>query len=446
MAAFAKFLMTQGSPAMLLLAMPLLGTPSLRANAQEPRRDGAATVTLEEVLGLARQRNPGLLAARSLAEATSTREDAARTLPDPTLQVGVMNLGLPDFSSSMPASMAPAIQAMQVFPFPGKLSLQGDIADQTTAMAWASEAELWWTVRTKTATAFYKLYATDHQLRVMRSTQELLEQFETVAKAMYATGTGRQADVLRATVEIARIDADVTKMESSRVSVAARLNSILDRPAQTPIGSPVLGPMPSALPPADILAGWAEETRPLLERGRIDVDRADSQIALARKQICPNLGLGLQYGQRSTPTGTQHMGSIMLGFSLPIFAGSRQYRLRDEAEAMRQVADAQLANARAQVDATIGELVADLDWSRTLIKLYQSEILPQARATVESSFSSYRVGTVDFMTLVDAQMAVNRFEAELYDFTSQYGTAAAALEQAIGRTLPVGDEMATEVP
>lgn len=429
-----------------LLAAFLLAGPSLQADAQEPRRDGAAPVTLQEVLDLARQRNPRLLAARSLAEATSTREDAASLLPDPTLQVGVMNLGLPDFSSSMPASMAPAIQAMQVFPFPGKLSLQGDIAEQTTAMAWASAAELWWDVRTKTATAFYKLFATDRQLRVMRSTQGLLEQFETVAKAMYAAGTGRQADVLRATVEIARIDADITRTESTRVSVAARLNALLDRPAATPIGSPVLGPMPSAVPAADLLVGWAEETRPLLERSRIDVDRADSRIALARKQIWPNLGLGVQYGQRNTATGTQHMGGIMLGFSLPVFAGSRQFRLRDEAEAMRRVADAQLGAVRAQVDARIGEFTADLDWSRTLIRLYRSEILPQARATVESSFSSYRVGTVDFMTLIDAQMAVNRFEAELYVFLSQYGTAVAELEQTIGRSLPLGDEVLAEVP
>ncbi len=429
-----------------LLAAFLLAGPSLQAEAAGRQESDAGPVTLKEILDLARQRNPRLLAARFLAEATSTREDAASLLPDPTLQVGVMNLGLPDFSSSMPASMAPAIQAMQIFPFPGKLSLQGDIAKQTTAMAWASAEELWWDVRTKTATAFYKLYATDHQLQVMGSTQELLEQFETVAKAMYAAGTGRQADVLRATVEVARIDADITRMESTRVSVAARLNALLNRPAVTPIGSPVLGLMPSVLPAAGVLKGWAEETRPLLERSRIDVDRADTRIALARKQIWPNLGLGVQYGQRNTPTGTQHMGGIMLGFSLPIFAGSRQFRLRDEAEAMRQVADAQLGNIRAQVDAKIGEFTADLDWSRTLVRLYRSEILPQARATVESSFSSYRVGTVDFMTLIDAQMAVNRFEAELYVFLSNYGTAVAELEQVIGRSLPLGDEVLAEVP
>ena len=429
-----------------LLAGFLVAAPSFKAQVNPSDVSHAGPVTLQEVLALAGQRNPRLLAARSLAEATSAREDEASVLPDPTLQVGVMNLGLPDLSTSMPASMAPAIQAMQMFPFPGKLSLQGNIAEQTTDMARADAEELWWEVRTEAATVFYMLYATDRQLQVMRSTQKLLVQFETVAKAMYSAGTGRQADVLRATVEIARMDADIIRMESSRVSEAARLNAHLDRPAETPIGFPVLGPMPSALPAADVLRGWAEKTRPLLERSRIDVVRADTRIALARKQIWPDVGLGIQYGQRNTPSGTEHMGGVMLGFSLPIFAGSRQLRLRDEAEAMRQMADAELGAARAQVDARIGESMADLDWSRALIRLYRREILPQARATVESSFSSYRVGTVDFMTLIDAQMAVNRFEAELYVFFSNYGTAAAELEQAVGRTLPLGDEILAEIP
>lgn len=416
------------------------------AAAQAPSRGERGFLTLGEVLDLARAGNPRLLAARSLAEATSTREDAAGTLPDPTLQLGVMNLGLPDLSSSMPASMAPAIQAMQVFPFPGKLSLRREIAERSTEMAEASSEEVWWDVRTKTATAFYELYATDGQLVVMRATRKLLENFETVANAMYAAGMGRQADVLRANVEIARMDADITRMESARVAAAARLNGLVDRPADTPVGDPVLGSLPNRLPMTDTLLAWAEESRPLIRRSLVDVDRADRELALARKEIWPNVSLGLQYGQRSTVTGTQHMGGLMVGFSLPIFAGSRQLRLRDEATAMKQMAEAELASVRADVDASLGETVADLDWSRTLIALYRTEILPQARATVESSFSSYRVGAVDFMTLVDAEMAVNRFEAELYVFLSKYGTAVAELERTIGRQLPLGAEILAEVP
>jgi outer membrane protein TolC len=130
------------------------------------------------------------------------------------------------------------------------------------------------------------------------------------------------------------------------------------------------------------------------------------------------------------------MGSAMLGFSLPIHAGSRQYAARDEAAAMERLAEAELGSLRADVDARVGELLAELDRARSLSKLYRDEVIPEARANVESAFSSYRVGSVDFMTLVDAQMTVNRYEGELFQLMGEYGKAVAALESTVGRPLP----------
>jgi outer membrane protein TolC len=92
------------------------------------------------------------------------------------------------------------------------------------------------------------------------------------------------------------------------------------------------------------------------------------------------------------------------------------------------------------VDARIGELVADLGRSRSLIELYTGEVLPQASVTVESALASYRVGDVDFMTLVDAQLTVNRYEVELYQLQADYGRAIAGLEAVLGRTLPMSNE------
>jgi hypothetical protein len=63
---------------------------------------------------------------------------------------------------------------------------------------------------------------------------------------------------------------------------------------------------------------------------------------------------------------------------------------------------------------------------------------------VESSLSSYRVGAVDFMTLLDAEMALNRFQSEYYGLQSSYGKGVAKLEMTIGRDLPVTDELLTE--
>ncbi len=421
------------------------GPTPARAGSREPVAAPATpALTIEEVYRTARARSPLLRAAGALADATATREASAGLPPDPVLQVGIMNFSIPDFDTDMPNSMAPAVQAMQMLPWFGKLGLSERIAEQSTAIARADAEETWWEVRSRAAMAFYTIYESDRQLEVMRETLQLLRNFERVAKAMYAAGEGRQVDVLRAAVEVARMDADLERMEAMRTSAVARLNGVLDRPAGTPVDSLVLSPLPMDLPQSDTLRAWAETSRPMLQGGRSGVERARAHGDLARKEIWPDPVIGFQYGQRASDAGTRRMGSAMIGFTIPLFAKSRQLRMRDEAAAMEAMARADLADMRARVDARIGELTAELDRTRTLVELYRREVLPQARANVESSFSSYRVGAVDFMTLVDAQMTVNRYEQELYALLAEYGRSAAELEMTIGRELPRSTHMLAE--
>lgn len=412
--------------------------PSVTAQASVQR------LTLEEVLAMARDRNPRVHALRAAAEAAGFREPEASTLPDPTLQLGVMNFGVPDFNTDMAMSMAPSVQLMQMVPFPGKLGLRGEIAGFGHDVAVAAADESWWEVRGRASDLFYGLYSLDRRTEVMRETLALLVDFQQVAKAMYGAGTGRQADVLRADVEVARMDGDIRQLEALRLAAAARLNAVLDRPAATPVPSPTLGELPDEVPEHQTLRAWARETRPLLEGARYGVAQAESRSALARRQIWPDMTVGFSYGQRNRGTGTERMASAMLGFSLPIHAGKRQYAQRDEAAAMEQLAEAELTGREAEVDASIGELLAELSRARTLAELYRAEVIPEARATVESAFSSYRVGTVDFMTLVDAQMTANRYEGELYILLADYGKAIAAVESTIGRPLPRTGPMITE--
>jgi outer membrane protein TolC len=393
-------------------------------------------LTLDSLLSEVAHRNPRLRATEAAAQAAAARVDEASTLPDPVLQLGVMNFGIPDLNTDMASSMAPSVQLMQMVPFPGKLGLKGDIAETGRLMADAGADETWWSIRARSADLFYRLYSLDRRIEVMQETLGLLKDFQTVAKSMYAAGTGRQADVLRADVEVARMDGEIRKMQAMRTATGARLNAVLDRPAATPVASPALGVLPAETPSADTLGAWARDSRPLLLRGRLGVEQAGSRVELARKSIWPDLTLGVTYGQRDRGLGTERMGSAMIGFSLPVHAGSRQIAAREEAEAGRRMAEAELGALDAEVDARIGELLAELDRSRTLVALYRDEVLPEARAAVESALSSYRVGTVDFMTLVDAQMTVNRHEGELYELLADYGSAVAALESTIGRTLP----------
>lgn len=422
-----------GSAALLMVA-------AVAATAQS----SPPPLRLHEVYAEVEGRNAMIQAASATADAARQRQRAAATLPDPQLQLGVMNASLPGLETNMPSSMAPSIQLMQMVPTAGKLALSGRIARQETSMTEAAADEVRWEMRARAAMAFYEIYQADRQLAVMRETFGLLRTFEQVARSMYGAGVGRQSDVLRAGVEVARMEAEIRRMEAMRSGAAARLNAVMNRPGSSPVGAAELPALPSQLPSLDTLIQWSDGTRPMLARGRTAIEQARTRRQLAGREIWPDLQVGLQYGQRPAEMGTERMGSLMVGFSIPVFAGRRQYAMRRETEAMTRMAEAELTDMRAQVSAEIAELMAGLDRDRTLVRLYRTDVLPQAEANVQSALASYRAGGVDFMTLIDAQMTANQYRQELSRLVADYGTLLAELEMTVGRPLPAAGEAVTE--
>jgi outer membrane protein TolC len=179
----------------------------------------------------------------------------------------------------------------------------------------------------------------------------------------------------------------------------------------------------------------ALDGRPMLAAGALEVEAARAAQQRARREIWPDLQLGVIYGQRPMAMGTERMISLMAGFSVPIWAGRRQFKMRDEASAMRLAAEAELAAMRADTRGRLGELLASIRRSRDLRALYQGTIMPQALATVSSTLSAYRVGDVDLPMLLDAQMTVNRYRQQVFQLEAEEGAALAELEMLLGRPL-----------
>lgn len=416
------------------------GSAVVSASAQE-----GPSITLTEVLALAREGNPRLQASLHEADAVRSREAEAGLLPDPSLRIGVSNLALPEFSTTMPSSMAPTVQAAQRIPLAGRRALQEEIARTSTVMAEANAAEVWWVVRTETAETFYELYRIDRRTQALQQNLELLSDLETTALSMYSAGSGPQADVLRARVARARTDADLERMRALWTGSVSRMNALLNRPIDTTIPLPELPPLPSQLPAPEVLTEWASETRPVVQSHQWAISRAESNQALAGTAVWPDLTVGIQYGLGRMDGDPRSMGGAFLGFSVPVYAGKRQRKIEEQAAARTRVARARLADAVAEVAREVGRWLAEAQGGRTLIRLYQTEILPQARAAVESSLASYRVGTIDFAALLDAQVEVHRLEGEYFDILASYGTALANLEKTIGRVLPMEGNPISEV-
>lgn len=425
-------------PAATLVAVTILSghlPDTVRSPHAPAPADSVPPLRLGEVYRQVEASHPRVRAARALAQASLARVDQARRPPDPQLQFALMNRDLPGLALNNPLGMN-QVQLMQMLPIAGKLGLATAAAQGRAAAADLRAADVAWEQRSGAAMAFYDLLRAERGLLVMRDSRTLVAHAAQAAGAMYANGEGRQADVLRAEVEVARMDEELVRMEAMRDAMAARLNALLDRPTRTPVrlaGRPVY---PVAVPSTDSLEVLAEASRPMLRAGAQEIAAADASLRLAGREIWPDLQLGLIYGQRPMGDGgTERMMSFMLGASIPIWAGSRQGQMKQEMEAMRLMAAADLDAMRADTRGRIAAARADIDRARRLAALYRTAILPQAEAAAASALAGYRAGRGEFMALLDAQMTLNRFRLELVQLDADEGKALAELEMLTGTPL-----------
>jgi cobalt-zinc-cadmium efflux system outer membrane protein len=414
------------------LALAVLGcfAPSAPLAGQEATAD---TLTLAAAIATAREANPMLRAARASAEATRQRIGPAGALPNPELQLGLMNRMAGDLGSRMDPMTMNQLQVMQMVPWPGKLGSARRAARHTATAAAADATETERLLVARVRLAYLEVAYADRAIAVMRQTQGLLRDFREVSTTMYAVGSGVQQDVLRAQVEVARMSEEITRMDQDRIAAAARLNALLGRDATSPIPAVEL-PEPAAddLPSVDTLVAWALTGRAALAAGTERVAAAEASLTTARRELLPDFELGVAYQQRPA---FPNMVSLMIGVRLPIFAAARELPMRREARAMRDMRAAELTDLRNETTARIIEARARAQRDRNLERLYRTGILPQARSSVQAALASYRVGRVNYMTLVDNQMTVNRYETETYRLRADYHQAVGDLEALVGRPL-----------
>lgn len=340
-----------------------------------------------------------------------------------------MNRPLNGFGTGEPMTMN-QVEVTQMFPWPGKLRYARERAHRLAraeALS-ASEAEVQLVARV--TELYYELAYIDRAIAVMARTRDLLRDFFQISQAKYAVGEGLQQDVLQAQVSVARMTEDLTVMRQERVALAARFNALLGRGATVPVAALQLPDPGAPVAAVDSLMGLAQDRRPALEAAEQRARAAEAGYHAARREVFPDLMVGLAYGHRPR---YGDMGTIMLGFSLPIWAGKRQLPMRREMAAMQASEEAMARDLANETFAMLTELRAEAERARELAQLYGNAILPQARAAVESALAVYRVGRVDYMTLVESEMTVNRYEIELLRLSARYHQAVAQIGALIGR-------------
>jgi outer membrane protein TolC len=410
-------------------------TPA-RAFAQSAPPGDAETgppLRLAALVQEAAERNPEVLAARRAVEAKRARIPQAGAWPDPTVSFSYGGNALPPFTlMRADPSSARQVMAEQTVPYPGKTSLRTQIATRDADAEELAYESVTRRVAAEVKQAYFDLAFVDQSLEVLQKDREALEGFEKVTEIRYSVGKAVQQDVLRAQLELTRLEQRATLLQQQRRTLAAQLNSLCDLPVDSPVGAPETV-QPSALAYSeDQLQSAAQTNSPVLKQREAMVDQNRLSVTLARKEARPDFSVGYLYMQRD---GLPDMYGITLSTSLPVFHHRKQDKAITEAganlESARQMQASELTTLRYQVRQDVLEVQA----TEQLLKLYAQGIKPQSSLTLESSINSYQTGAVDFLSVLSNLQAVIDAELDDYQQVAGHEKALARLEELTGLDL-----------
>ena len=396
---------------------------------------------LLDLIQEALENNPGLEAAVLRAQSAEKVISQAGALPDPQLNLGLLNLPVNSFAFDQEPMTGKLIGIMQKFPFPGKQGLAKEMAEfEATAVKYQQE-EVQNQIVQMVKSAYYNLYAFDRAIETVQKNQTLMEQFIRIAETKYSTGTGLQQDVLRAQVEFSKLEDDLIMWQQRRRAATARLNAILNRPVDSQFDKTardlVLPESQASGSPTETI----EQQRPLLLAWKERIQKAESSVKLARRDYWPNFTVGASYRQRDNLSNGAVMHdffSATLSINIPLFFKRKQGAKVAEKELTFSALHAQYKNVYIGVLSNLESIEAEMERNRKRVELYKGGILIQAQQSLESAQAGYQVGKVDFLTLINNWMMLQNYEMQYFFAMAEFHKAMANYELNMGGGLTDG--------
>jgi outer membrane protein TolC len=410
----------------LLFFIPLIA----QAQLEKP------TLNLDQLITEGVQNNPEILAARYKAEVFKQRIPQAGALEDPMLGVGVVNLPT-NFSFRDEDMTMKEISLSQKIPFPGKRYLRKQIAANEAEAVSLEVEEKINTIVKEIKNVYYDLSHIYRAIEVAERNKKILEAFAKIAETRYAVGEGIQLDLLKAHVAVSKMVDELLMLKQKAKALEARLKALLNRPPESIMGRPEEVRF-AKFPFSDgELYTMALASNPTLRGMQTMVQAKEKAHTLAKWDYLPDFNLTFAYGQRDNSPMMERRDIFtgMVEINIPLYFYWKQNQKVGEARAETMSFAAQYQTMRNEIKFMITERAAMVEQGARQLELYQTGIIPQASLLVNSAMSAYRVNKADFMTLLDSQMTLYKYELEYHQALTEYEKNVANLEAVVGKRL-----------
>jgi len=406
------------------------------AVASEPSSDADDPVELEDYLAFAAMHNAGLQVAFEQWKIAVEQVPRAKSLPDPKFTYGY-------FIEEVETRVGPQrnkLEIMQTFPWFGEIEARTDAAAAAAKAARKRYEAVKLKLFAEVKDAFYEYTYLARAIEIAKENLELIQHFEEVARTKYIAAATGHPDVIRAQIELARLEDRLKTLEELRMPIVAGLNAVLNRQSKEMLPWPGKAEHRSAEVNREEIIALLRARNPELEALDFELQAAKNRVDLAKKKFWPDVGVGVGWtdtGSAINPGMTDSgKDPIILMFTMNLPIWREGYKAAElQAKASVRKASHKKKQAENTIIALAERSLYDFEDTGRKRKLYGDVLIPKGEELLGASETAYKAGTIDFLSLINAQQKLLEFQLYYERAMTDNQQELARLEMLVGAEL-----------
>ena len=391
-------------------------------NIQVAEQKESFSLSLEQAVEMAWQRNPALQSLAQEVNSTLAQTMIDTSLPDS--EIGLEAVGLRVLNTQT-IEKEYSFGLSQYLLFPGKLRLKNKIGltNQEEARLKLEQEKI--RLATEVKKAYYLCLFHQKVVGTWEKNLKLLDDLQESAISLYAVGKVSYEDVLRIKIEKARARNELFQARRDLNTSLLELQRLLGLKAEAEIKltSP-LAYQPLAGTPEELVEK-ARLSSPALKLAARQRERAELLVQLADKSKLPDFVLGFYAPSR-------RFGAVgfSAGITYPLFSRKKIAGERRLAEAERQKASYYYESVARFFESRKKQALENILSAEQQVKIFSDQLLGETENLLTKAQADFRLGRMDSLNLLDIFRQAGLVNLEYHRAVYFYLTSLAEFESA----------------
>ena len=383
----------------VVIGMPLAtaqSMPDLPPSSQKSMPAAPGTIySLEQLIQLALESNPRVLAARDQAAASSGQLRAAKAVPNPQFEY---NTGQQRSATGpLTTGNVSSWSVTQPLDMPYTRFPRVDAAEANTRGAQATRIAFEVEAIANVQMRYYELLRREAEARAANEDLDLTKQIRDRMQLRYDVGETARFELIRAQTEFlnAQMNAESSKLRIEQAR--GLLRQTVGHQLIADFALAAHSQKANELPPLETLLNEVRNQSPELQKAKAQVESTQSRLSFEKNSRLPNLAVKAQ--QLNDPNFTDRLYGLVVTIPIWDFRGGQIAEAEANASKARNDLNAQTQSLEQQMQSA---------YKLYLIASYQVQILDQEVVQLAGSARriaeiSYRFGERGMLEYLDAQ-------------------------------------------